>query len=300
MTNFTPKKPITFVFGHSGAGITSWLKVSQDLGLFVMDNFPIGLASVFFSDEKIQTATKKYAGFAFGVHFSEPNDLNVFKALIQKLNQLFHVDVVFLSCDEQILERRFSVTRRPHPLLQESSSLKESIKLEKKRLTPLKNLARDIIDTSHLSPLMLSQLIAARFRSFNLETPMLLLLSSFGFKHQVFIPGDCVFDVRFLKNPYFEKKLSHLTGLDHHVQEFVRSDSRYQNYLNQIIGYLDITIPYYQDEKRSYLRVAIGCTGGVHRSVTLVEDLSHHYRHSQKQKNILLQSHHESLTTLNT
>lgn len=282
-------KPLTFVIGHSGAGITSALKVLQDLGFLVMDNFPLHLISSLFADPK-NLDPDRYIGFAFGVHSTQfhPRD---FPDILSTLPPEFKVDVIFLSCSKEVLEQRFSVTRRPHPFLAKASSLKESIAYEQRLLRPLEE-AYEVIDTTYLSPIMLSHLIGARCQSDQLNAPMLLIFKSFGFKHHIYMPGDYVFDVRFLKNPYFIKDLRDLTGLDHQVRKYVQSDPHYQGFLQHVITFLNHTIPLCQKEKRSYVRIAVGCTGGVHRSVTAVEDLQQHY---QEEASFLIHTHHDSL-----
>ena len=284
------KKPLTFVIGHSGAGITSALKVLQDLGFLVMDNFPLHLISSLLSDPK-NLDPERYVGFAFGVHSTQfhPRDL---PAILSTLSSEFKVDVIFLSCSKEVLEQRFSVTRRPHPFLAKTSSLKESIAYEQQLLRPLEA-AHEVIDTTHLSPIMLSHLIGARVQSDQLSAPMLLIFKSFGFKHQIYMPGDYVFDVRFLKNPYFVQELRDLNGLARSVRKYVRSDPHYQGFLQHVITFLSHTIPLCQQEKRSYVRIAVGCTGGVHRSVTVVEDLRQHYQ--KEESGLLIHTHHDSL-----
>ena len=289
--------PITFVFGQSGAGITSALNMLQDLGYLVMDNFPIHLISQLF-DDTTKLQPHKYRGFAFGLHSHLATDIHHFQIMITQLPSYLRLDIIFLTCSPEVLEQRFSVTRRPHPWLSQRSSIKEAIAYEHQLMTPFKTRAHQIIDTTHLSPLMLGKIIHERCKSDTLTTSMLLILTSFGFKRHLSLPGDYVFDVRFLKNPYFDPQLKPLNGLDPKIQQFVKSDPQYLTVVEPMKKLLQQVIPQCQAEQRAYLRVAVGCTGGIHRSVTVIEDLKAHFEsdHTLPAK-IGIHTHHMSLFT---
>lgn len=294
MTSAYDHPCVTLIFGQSGAGITTALNVMQDLGFLVMDNFPLHLISQCLDDPWLKNS--QYRGFAFGLHAHLATQTQNIHELIQSLSARVDLDIIFLACGVEVLEQRFSVTRRPHPFLKQSS-LHESIAHEDSLTKPLKEAAHEIIDTTHLDPLALGNILRGRFRDQNRQTPLLLILKSFGFKQHLILPGDTVFDVRFLKNPFFDPSLSELNGLDPQVRDYIKSDPAYAPLMNHLTSLLNYTISLCQDEHRGALRVAVGCTGGIHRSVTVIEDLKVYFNKSSPSKEqILVHTHHISLT----
>lgn len=288
--------PITFVFGQSGAGISTALNVYQDCGFLAMDNFPIHLISQLFND-KAQLKAQQHRGFAFGLHSNPTIDIHHLQQIITTLPSYLNVDIIFLTCSPEVLEQRFLVTRRPHPFLAQTTALGSAIRLESKALEPFTQLAHQIIDTTHLSPVLLARTISERFKGDTpIATPMLLLLTSFGFKHHLSLLGDYVFDVRFLTNPYFDPRLRSLNGLHPEIQQYVQADPNYTPLLEHITALLGHTIPLCQAENRSYLRIAVGCTGGIHRSVTVTEDLRTYFESPDStHTGILVHTHHTAL-----
>lgn len=285
--------PITFVLGQSGAGISTALNVYQDCGFLAMDNFPIHLISQLFDDE-IKLRSQQCRGFAFGLHSHPTIHIHHLQQIITTLPTYLNVDVIFLTCAPAVLEQRFLVSRRPHPFLAKATSLEAAISLESSSLEAFKQLAHQIIDTTHLSPVLLARAINERLGG--ITTPMLLLLSSFGFKHHLNLAGDYVFDVRFLTNPYFDPQLRSLNGLHPQIQQYVQADSNYTPLLEHIKALLSYIIPLCQAENRSYLRIAVGCTGGIHRSVTVTEDLRAYFESPDSaHTGILVHTHHTAL-----
>ena len=292
----TSRKPLVLLLGQSGAGISSCVRALQDLGFFVTDNLPLALVSDFVRDlekklaslsattqsggasargssESSPTGASFSTGFAFGIHNYVLPSRAELKDVMQQLGSEYAVDPVFLCASTEVLEQRFSVTRRPHPQLYASASLRQCIEQEKQLLLAVQQECAYVLDSSRLTPHILSHHMQSRYLTGQRQQKLLLLITSFGFKKTTAVPGDVVFDVRFLKNPYFKAELRDHSGLRAEVAEYVRSDERYTELMAHIRGFLDFTLPFYGAEGRSYLRLSIGCTGGQHRSVTVAEDL---------------------------
>lgn len=288
-------KPLVFLIGQSGAGISTAARALQDLGFFVVDNLPFHLVATMVKDLEESAAGQNYPGYAIGVHTYCSPDAASLQKVVGKLAGQYQVDVMFFTAATQMLEQRFSVTRRPHPLLSSSPSLRGSIEKEKKLLTPLKEHASRLIDTTHFTPTSLAHWVRESYLSGSPQHKMLLLLSSFGFKYQMPLPADIIFDARFLKNPYFKPHLRHLTGCCAEVKAYIQTDERYAIFLGHIKSFLHASLPFYRAEGRCYLRIGIGCTGGVHRSVATVEHLAHHFKEQADIKGVVVEVTHRDL-----
>ena len=282
-----------FLLGQSGAGISTAARSLQDLGFFVVDNLPVHLVPAMVQDLESRKRLK-YLGYGIGIHTYSHLETNTLEKVLLELSPHYRVEVMFLTADTEVLEQRFSVTRRPHPLISTSSSLKESIEKEKKLLEPLKKQATRAINTTHLNPTALSYWVRASYLSGVPQKKMLLLLSSFGFKYQMPLPADLVFDARFLKNPYFEPDLRDFSGTSKQVQTYIKSDERYQVFVAHIKDFLTTSLPFYLEEGRCYLRVSVGCTGGRHRSVAIIEELAEYF-HKHPQEEVVVQVTHRDL-----
>ncbi|MFN3699721.1 MAG: RNase adapter RapZ, partial [Dictyoglomus sp.] len=186
--------------------------------------------------------------------------------------------ILYLEADEEVIVRRYNETRRAHPLLKEGKSILESIKLEKARLQEIKNLATDIIDTSSFSLKDLREKITATLRSseLNLKANFIITITSFGFKHGIPIDAHLIFDVRFIPNPFYDPELRPLSGESERVKTFVLSKKETQEFLEYLKKFIDFVIPLYQEEGRTNLNIAIGCTGGRHRAVVIVDEISNY------------------------
>ena len=201
-------------------------------------------------------------------------DLRDFAAVMQQIKELqVPVEIVFLDADKETLMRRFGETRRRHPLTDKSTSLDEAIDQEYDLLSMISEFANLRIDTTHTNVHQLRDLVTQRI-SVGDGVDFSLLLTSFGFKHGVPVDANFVFDVRCLPNPHWDSSLRKLTGLDQPVMDFLERQEDVMNIFADIKGFLENWLPKYKKENRSYLTVAIGCTGGQHRSVFLVEKLS--------------------------
>jgi UPF0042 nucleotide-binding protein len=267
-------EPIRFVIitGLSGAGKSYAIKCLEDLGYFCVDNLPTTLIPTF--AELCANSSRGIQAIALGVDVREGEYLVNMVETIQELRSRGHrVDVLFLEASDETLVRRYHETRRRHPLAGEGNVL-DGIRAERKALAHLREIANRVIDTTSLT---VHQLKDQMVHSYGPQAAkgggLTVSLVSFGFKHGVPYDADLVFDVRFLPNPHFVDRLRALDGRDPAVEEFVMSFSESRELLSRLEGLLKFLLPLYEREGKAYLTVAIGCTGGRHRSVMLVEAL---------------------------
>jgi UPF0042 nucleotide-binding protein len=267
-------EPIRFVIitGLSGAGKSYAIKCLEDLGYFCVDNLPTTLIPTF--AELCANSSRGIQAIALGVDVREGEYLVNMAETIEELRSRGHrVDVLFLEASDETLVRRYHETRRRHPLAGEGNVL-DGIRAERKALAHLREIANRVIDTTSLT---VHQLKDQMVHSYGPQAAtgggLTVSLVSFGFKHGVPYDADLVFDVRFLPNPHFVDRLRALDGRDPAVEEFVMSFSESRELLSRLEGLLKFLLPLYEREGKAYLTVAIGCTGGRHRSVMLVEAL---------------------------
>ena len=265
---------LVIISGVSGSGKSVALHVLEDLGFYCIDNIPVPLLRSFV-DEIVPRQDAAFENVGIGLDArSRPSDIAEVPALIQKLRtDGLTVEVIFLQTDDKVLLSRFSETRRKHPLSDENTSLEEAIAKERRLLGPIINSAELVIDTSRMNVYALREQIRERVAP---RTPgsLSILIESFGYKHGLPANADFVFDVRCLPNPYWEPQLRPLSGKDHAVIEFLDAAPLVQKMVDDIVAFLEHWIPRYQDFQRSYLTVAIGCTGGMHRSVYVAEAIA--------------------------
>jgi UPF0042 nucleotide-binding protein len=262
---------LVVVTGMSGSGKGTVLKAFEDLGFFCIDNLPVPLIPKFIEGIHVSGGEVERAALVIDVRAGEKlRDLEKMITEIRKFE--FRLFVLYLEARNEILVRRFSETRRPHPLVGEKT-LPDAIRLERKQLRPIRELADVIIDTSEYSIHQVKALVMDRFRSQPRGT-LNVNLVSFGYKHGVPLEADLVFDVRFLPNPYFVSGLRSLTGQDRRVIKYLRSVPETLEFVQRVKDFLQYLIPFYVREGKSYLTIAIGCTGGRHRSVFVVEELA--------------------------
>lgn len=268
---------LVVVSGRSGSGKTSALNVLEDVGFTCIDNLPSSLLPELINQLNIDR-TNSELKLAVGIDARNlTGDLKSIPktlSLIEKIG--VKVDVIFLQAHTSDLLRRYSETRRKHPLSTDSIGLKEAIGLEKTLLSPIAQIADRTLDTSGLSLHQLRDLIKNTVVPNNQET-MSILFQSFGFKQGMPNDADFVFDVRCLPNPYWKAELRAQTGNDQGVIQFMESQVEVASMLADIIGYLTRWIPKFEANNRSYLTIAIGCTGGQHRSVYLANRLYEHF-----------------------
>ncbi len=269
------KLHIVVVTGMSGAGRTSALRVLEDLGFFCVDNLPPKLAPAVVKEI---TAGGELDRIGFGVDVRTGNFLEGAGSALDELSASGHdVEVLFLDCADDALVRRYSETRRPHPLAP-GGDVMEAINRERERLSPLRVRAKHVIDTSRLSVHDLRRQLVEHIAREGERPQMRIRFVSFGFKFGLPVDADLVFDVRFLPNPHFVPELKPLTGLDAPVADYVLAATETRELIEDVTRLLDRTIPRYEREGKAYLTVAIGCTGGRHRSVAIVEDLARTFR----------------------
>lgn len=265
---------LIIVSGLSGSGKSVALHVLEDLGFYCIDNIPVALLRSFV-DEILPRRDAAFENVGVGLDArNRPSDIADIPALIAKLRRDgVECDVVFLKADDQTLLSRFSETRRKHPLTNRDTSLAEAIAKERELLGPVINTAELVIDTTGMTVYELREQIRERVGQ-RIPGTLSILIESFGYKHGLPASADFVFDVRCLPNPYWEPQLRPLSGKDDAVKKFLDEQPMVQEMIDAIVSFLEEWIPRYQDFQRSYLTVAIGCTGGMHRSVYVAEAIA--------------------------
>ncbi|MCF1429367.1 MAG: RNase adapter RapZ [Shewanella sp.] len=266
---------LVIVSGRSGSGKSVALRVLEDLGYYCVDNLPLSLIGSLM--EQLKSTTEQVA-----ISVDVRNLKNQDKVLEQQLKSLSNTEITsfFLYSSDDILLKRYSETRRLHPLSRNQSSLQEAIKLEGQLLAPLSKMVDHFIDTSHLNVYELSDQVRQILMG-HVEKELVISFESFGFKHGMPAEADFMFDVRFLPNPHWEPELRPLTGLDQPVQDFLNRQTLVNKFIWQIENLLETWLPHLERNNRSYLTIAIGCTGGQHRSVFIAEQLAKHIAQSR-------------------
>lgn len=258
----------------SGAGKTVALNTLEDLGFYCIDNLPISLLK-HVNNEFIINNDESYEKLAIGIDARNPeHDFSELPAYIDSLNQnSVNAEVLFIDANNDVLTKRFSETRRKHPLSSEKTSLNKAIELERAIIGILAECAEIRIDTSFMQLHELRALIKSRVAEHD-GSNMSVQIVSFGYKHGIPKDADFVFDVRCLVNPYWKKSLRAYSGKDKEVIDFLSKDENVQNMLKDIYTFIENWIPKFEEDNRSYLSIAIGCTGGHHRSVFITEQLA--------------------------
>jgi UPF0042 nucleotide-binding protein len=260
------------VTGLSGSGKTHAIHALEDLGYFCVDNLPTQLIPTF--AELCTQSEARLERVAIVVDVRERGFLSQFPPIYRKLRSLPDVDakLIFLEATRSALVRRFSETRRPHPLAPDRS-VAEGIDEERKKMLAIRAMADVILDTSNFTVHELRDVFGRITRDEGARADMVVNLLSFGYKHGAPAEADLVFDVRCLPNPHFVDRLRHLTGRDPKVVRFMRKHEVTQDFIERLTSFLKFALPHYVTEGKSYLTVAIGCTGGQHRSVMVAEAL---------------------------
>ena len=268
---------LIIVSGLSGSGKSIALETLEDCGYYCIDNLPPALLDAFVHQSMI-TNQRLFQKTALGMdarsHTETIGHFRETRKIIAKLG--IDLEVVFLQAEPAAILKRFSETRRKHPLTDRTHSLSEAIELERIFLEPLAREADLLIDTTYTNVHQLRELIHSRVDSKDNHL-MSLFFQSFGFKNGIPLDTDFLFDARSLPNPHWEPALRNKTGKDTEVVEYLRLSSDVISYLQDITVFLDSWIPRFDAENRSYLTISIGCTGGQHRSVYLIEQLSSHF-----------------------
>lgn len=283
-----PIKPmeIIIVSGRSGAGKSVALRALEDIGYYCVDNIPLDLlpqlANILSSNHKAVAISLDIRNLSTASQSLEN--------LLSQVQQEHQVKIIFLDTERSVLIRRYSDSRRLHPLSVQDLSLEAAIEEEQRYLEPLIQYANLIVDTTHLS----THELAERLRQFlcgSSDKTLKIVFQSFGFKYGLPLDADYVFDVRFLPNPHWNPQLRPLTGLDEPVASFLNKHNEVNNFIYLTRNYIETWLPMLEQNNRSYLTIAIGCTGGKHRSVYVTEQLANYFQ--AKGKSIQVQ--HKSL-----
>jgi RNase adapter protein RapZ len=264
-----PSPDLVIITGLSGAGKATVLKAFEDLGFYAVDNLPIELVPKFAGLTHDSKGSRKAA---LTIDIREGEALKEFPKIFRALKRQLNVKLLFLDADDQILQRRYSETRRPHPLGTDSTVLR-GIQDERAQLGPIQQLADLSIDTSKLNVHELRALINEKFHGTKDESKILIYVNSFGFRHGVPSDSDLVFDVRFLPNPNYIPEFKKLSGRHPSVARYIRSFPQTIEFINRISDLLIYLLPHYIREGKSYLTISFGCTGGQHRSVLIANEI---------------------------
>ena len=268
---------LVIVSGLSGSGKSVALNMLEDLGWYCIDNIPAGLLNAFIS-HSVRLKSRIYERSAVGLDArNEPDEIASVPQIVRELRKSgIGCEIIYLHADENMLLRRYGETRRRHPLAREGLDLKGAMAEEMRLIEPITYAADLVIDTTHTSVHELREMVRARVEK-RRNGRLSIMFESFGYKYGIPGGADFVFDARTLPNPYWDPALQPLSGRDAPVIAFLETQPAVQALLADIIGFLERRVPLYQENNRGYLTVAIGCTGGQHRSVFLVERLAEHF-----------------------
>ncbi|OOF58761.1 RNase adapter RapZ [Rodentibacter myodis] len=277
---------IIIISGRSGAGKSVALSALEDMGYYCVDNLPLDLLPQL---AEILAKTQTTVAISLDIR-NLPESTSELERILTNIQQHYSTKIIFLEADRSTLIRRYSDSRRLHPLSAKDLSLETAIDAEYQQLEPLIQYANFIIDTTTLS----THALAERLREFlhgNADKALKIIVESFGFKYGIPLDADYVFDVRFLPNPHWNPELRPMTGLDEPVAHFLNSHNEVNNFIYLTRNYIETWLPMLEQNNRSYLTIAIGCTGGKHRSVYIAQQLGEYLQ--AKGKNVKIQ--HKSL-----
>jgi len=259
---------IIVVTGLSGSGRSAALKAFEDIGFYCVDNLPLALLHGFVDFAQRSRETSRSA---IGIDVREKGFVELFPALYGELKAGGNVflELLFLDSSDQTIVRRFSETRRPHPLARGATPLLDGIRKERAALGEVRKLADRIIDTTDYTVHDLRQAVERHYSDTSADRPMTITIVTFGYKFGTPYDVDLLFDLRFLPNPHFVPELRPLTGEDKRVRDYVMAKPEATEFLDRLAGFLEYLLPQYRSEGKSYLTIGFGCTGGRHRSVSL-------------------------------
>ncbi|MDP3182270.1 MAG: RNase adapter RapZ [Desulfobaccales bacterium] len=266
--------PVLIVTGLSGSGKSTVLRALEDIGYFCVDNLPLSLLPPFLQKQSQSAVDGRKIALVMDIRTEGflKNYSRVFRRLER---QGYQLHIIFLEADEGALLRRFSQTRRQHPLA-DQDTITQALRQERSSLAGLRGLAHRIIDSTFYNPHQLRELIKGEYSELTPRQRMWLHLVSFAYKHGIPPEADVVLDVRFLPNPYFVEELTPLTGNDPRVRDYVLGQAETQAFLTHLFNFLDFLLPLFQKEGKTNLTLAVGCTGGQHRSVVIANVLGEH------------------------
>jgi UPF0042 nucleotide-binding protein len=261
---------LVVITGLSGSGKATVLNTLEDHGYYTVDNLPVALIGKFAELALSAHSTNQRA--AIVVDLREGESLKEFPAVFSRMRSELSANLLYLDADDDTLVRRYSETRRPHPARQ-GSNLLESVRLERRILAPIKAMADHVLSTSEMNVHQLRRRIVELYATHE-EAQLRISVMSFGFRHGVPPEADLVFDVRFLPNPNYVPELKSLTGRNARVARYIRQFSQSVEFLTRLSAMLFFLLPHYIKEGKSYLTIALGCTGGRHRSVMMAEEIA--------------------------
>jgi len=269
-----PKEParkseLVVITGLSGSGKGSVLKALEDLGYYSVDNLPVELIPKF---AELTRDNPTIGAAALVVDIREGEGLKHFPEVFSRVRKSINAKLIFMEADDDAIVRRFSETRRPHPL-GTNRSISKSIRRERELLAPIRGMADLTINTSKFTVHELREFIGEQFRGPRGSASIMIYVTSFGFRHGVPPDSDLVFDVRFLPNPNYIPRFKHLTGKDAGVARYIRSFPQTREFISRISDLLIYLLPHYVAEGKTYLTIGFGCTGGQHRSVMMAEEI---------------------------
>jgi RNase adapter protein RapZ len=262
---------VLIVSGISGSGKTTFLKALEDAGYFCVDNFPLVLLHAFIG--LYPANESRLTKSAFVVDIRERAFFEEGRQILKKIKERYEVEFVFLESSDEILFRRFKETRRTHPIF-DVSNIREALSEERKQMEWIKEMSDKVIDTSLFTTNGLRNFVISTYGAH--EKRMKINLISFGFAYGIPLEADIVQDVRFLPNPFFVADLKEKTGLSQEVAAYVKSNESFDKFFPMLLDYFVNLIPLFEKEGKSYLTICIGCTGGRHRSVSIVNELETH------------------------
>lgn len=284
---------LVIISGRSGSGKSVALRALEDVGYYCVDNLPLPLIPEL---TKILEQSNRSAVVSLDIRNLPENPEAIETFLAQITTLPISTKIIFLDCERNTLIRRYSDSRRLHPLSNKNMSLESAIDLEDSLLEPLFQQANHIIDTTHLSSHELAESLRGILRG-STEKELKIVFESFGFKYGVPPDADYVFDVRFLPNPHWNPELRPMTGLEQPVIDFLERQTEVHNFIYHTRNYLEMWLPMLEKNNRSYLTIAIGCTGGKHRSVFVAEQLAKYFQSRDKNVQIRhrsLEKHHKN------
>lgn len=266
---------LVIISGYSGAGKSQAASILEDSGFYCVDNLPAALIPRFVrlclatqsQYEKVALVTDIRSGVTFDGLFAALDELDAMRQ---------SYGILFMEASTETIIKRYKENRRKHPLADSGATLTEVVERERRLLQPIRNRANWVIDTSYLSLSKLRGLVLESVSGGSENLAMTISVVSFGFKYGLPLDADLVFDVRFLPNPYYIEELKHKTGLDRDVHDFIFSYQQSKDYLKKVKELLRLSLPYYVDEGKTGLVIAVGCTGGKHRSVALADSIANY------------------------
>jgi len=281
---------VVIITGLSGSGKSTALRALEDIGFFCVDNLPLRLLPKFLQLQSRVHQDDLKVALVMDVRTEDflSHHESVFRRLRDKG---FHLYLIFLEASDEVLIRRFSQTRRQHPLAEQEPIVK-ALEEERQKLSSLRETATRVIDTSFLTSHQLRELMTQEFKHMPSSPRLHLHLISFGFKYGLPPEADIVMDVRFLPNPYFVKELSEMTGNHPPVQDFVLNKEETRTFIERFFPLLDYLLPHYHKEGKTHLTIALGCSGGQHRSVVITNALKEHL----SQHNFLITINHRDIS----